>query len=76
MSAPATVDVFQTFNKKTKTGLPTRWRWRITDKDGDVISKSPHSFRTEAKCVTNLEANGVPDGIRARRLDVHGNDLR
>lgn len=75
MAAPAVVDVFQTFNKKTKTGMPLRWRWRILDKDGDE-SKGPHSFRTEQKCVANLEANApIPNGVRARRLNVHGQEF-
>lgn len=53
MSA-AVVDVYQTPNKKTKSGEPRRWRWHAADPVGGHPGRSLHSFRTEDKCRADI----------------------
>lgn len=68
MTAGPVVEVYQTPNKKTKSGNPLRWRWRILDADGEQLGKGRHSFRTEDKALSDLERHAVvPDGTVLRR---------
>lgn len=68
MSDAVVFEVFQTANRKTKTGEPRRWRWKAVDADGDQIAKSRHSFKTEAKAIADLELHAnIPDGSILRR---------
>jgi hypothetical protein len=67
---PAIIEVFTTPNKKTKSGEPKRWRWRITN--DDHVSPTSHTFPTVQKCFINIaRAAAVPVGALLR---VEGKD--
>lgn len=62
------VEICTTPNKKTKSGNPLRWRWRILDAQGDVVGKGQHSFKTEEKAIHDVELHAViPTGTVIRR---------
>lgn len=66
--AAPVVEIYTTPNKKTKSGNPLRWRWRLLDADGDVVGKGPHSFKTEEKAIHDVEMHAViPTGAVLRR---------
>ena len=70
-NAKPVVEVYQDWNKATRTGFPLRWRWRVLDTDGTQLAKSRHSFRTEAKCRDNLARDALlPDKHEARTTYV------
>lgn len=53
------VELFTTPNKKTRSGEPQRWRWRVMEKNGPVVDRSKHSFRSEVKALLNAERDAT-----------------
>jgi hypothetical protein len=52
----AVIEVFTTPNKKTKAGLPLRFRWRLLVDDSEEW-RSQHSFGSEAKALVDIGRN-------------------
>ena len=70
----AIIEVFTTPNKKTKSGEPKRWRWRISN-DDFYIAKGRHSFKTPNSVFVDI-AISVPTGLTGALLRVEGkNDV-
>lgn len=51
------VEIFTSPNKKTKSGMPPTYRWRV--KDGPVVQRSTTSFASEHAALMNVARNIV-----------------